>query len=203
MQVVLAAFFLYTENYIAGVIMLPIFLTITNEDERRLAEHLYLTYKSKMYNIAFSILRNKEDAEDAVMDSVYKIVKNISVFGGIERNKTESLIVIIVRNTAINRYNYNKYREYDPIDGLDNSLCDDAPIPAEIAIEEEAYGELLSKIRSLEPIYRDVLLMKCLYEYDNGRIAALTGVSETTVRVRFMRAKKLLGDLLKGGAADE
>ncbi len=183
--------------------MLPIFLTIKNDDERLLAECLYLTYKNKMYGIAFSILRKREDAEDAVMDSVYKIVKNISVFNGIDRNKTESLIVIIVRNTAINRYHYNKYREYEPINASEAFIPDDSPSPADIIIEKERYNELLDKIRSLEPIYRDVLLMKYLYDYDNGRIASLTGVAEATVRVRLMRAKKLLGDLLKGGAADE
>lgn len=183
--------------------MLPIFLTIKNDDERLLAERLYLAYKNKMYGIAFSILRKREDAEDAVMDSVYKIVKNISVFNGIDRNKTESLIVIIVRNTAINRYNYNKHREYEPIDGAATFIPDDSPNPANIIIEQERYNELLSKIRSLDSIYRDVLLMKYLYGYDNATIASLTGVSESTVRVRLMRARKLLDDMLKGGATDE
>lgn len=183
--------------------MLPIFLTIKNDDERLLAERIYLTYKSKMYSIAFSILRNREDAEDAVMDSVYKIVKNISVFNGIDKSKTESLIVIIVRNTAINRYNYNKYREYDPIDGATMLIPDDSPNPADNIIEQEQYNELLNKIRSLDSLYRDVLLMKYLYGYDNATIASLAGVSESTVRVRLMRARKLLDEMLKGGAADE
>ena len=48
--------------------MLPIFLTIENDEERSLAEDLYLTYKSKMYRIAYAVLHNKEDAEDVVMD---------------------------------------------------------------------------------------------------------------------------------------
>ena len=48
--------------------MLPIFLAIENDSERELAEQLFLTYKSKMYNIAYSILHNNEDAEDSVMD---------------------------------------------------------------------------------------------------------------------------------------
>lgn len=183
--------------------MLPIFLTMENDNERLLAEQLYFTYKSKMYNIAFSILHNKEDAEDSVMDSVYKIVKNISIFTDIDRNKTESLIVIIVRNTAINRYHYNQHRTFSQTDELDNLIVDNSPSPMNMVIEQEQYDELLNKIRSLEPIYRDVLLLKYLYDYDNGTIASLTDVAETTVRVRLMRAKKLLEDLLKGGAASE
>lgn len=183
--------------------MLPIFLAIENDSERQLAERLYLTYKSKMYNIAYSILHNKEDAEDAVMDAVCKIVDNVSVFLNIERNKTDSLIVIIIRNTAVNRYHYNKRRAHAPLDELDNCLIDETPSPLEIMIEEEQYNALLDKLRSLEPIYKDILLLKYLYNYDNATIASLTGVAESTVRVRLMRARLLLENLLKGGKADE
>ena len=73
----------------------------------------------------------------------------------------------------------------------------------DLVIEAEQYEELLNKIRSLEPIYRDVILLKYLYDYDNGTIASLTGVAEATVRVRLMRARQLLDELLKGGKADE
>ena len=176
---------------------LSIFLTIENDQQRSLAEHLYLTYKSKMYAIAFAILHHREDAEDAVMDAVYKIVNNISLFDGADRNKTESLIVIISRNTAINRYHYNQYRQHAPIEEIGDSLADDAPIPEDIIVEQETYNELLERIRSLEPIYRDVLLLKYLYHYDNEIIASTTGVNETTVRVRLMRAKRLLHSSLK------
>ena len=141
------------------MLVLPIFMTIENDEERSLAENLYLTYKSRMYGIAYAILHNREDAEDAVMDAVFSIVKNISLFSSIPRNKTESLIVVIIRNAAIN-------------------------------------------IRSLDPIYRDILLLKYLYEYDNGTIAAMTGIAEATVRVRLMRAKEKLSELLRGGESD-
>ena len=82
-------------------------------------------------------------------------------------------------------------------------LYDETPSPMDLVIEADQYNELLNKIRSLEPIYRDVILLKYLYDYDNGTIASLTGVAEATVRVRLMRARQLLDELLKGGKADE
>ena len=60
--------------------MLAIFMTIENDGERRLAEELYLSYRGRMYGIAYSVLHNREDAEDTVMDAVYSIVNNISRF---------------------------------------------------------------------------------------------------------------------------
>lgn len=183
--------------------MLPIFLAIENQEERLLAEELYNTYKNRMYNIAFSILHNREDAEDAVMDAVCKIVRNISLFNGIERNKAESLIVIIIRNTAINRYHYNRHRIHSDIDEIGEYIPDNSFQPADILIASEDYDQLLKQIRSLEPIYRDVLLLKYLYNYNNSKISSLTGVAEATVRVRLMRARKMLMDILNGGVKDE
>ena len=78
---------------------------------------------------------NKEDAEDVVMDSVCKIVKHISKFLGADRNKTESLIVLIVRNTAINRYHYNQHRQHIPMEEYSNMIPDDSGSPSEILIE--------------------------------------------------------------------
>lgn len=182
--------------------MLAIFMTIENDGERRLAEELYLSYRGRMYGIAYSVLHNREDAEDAVMDAVYNIVNNISRFVSLPRNKTESLIVIIVRNAAINRYNRNRRRGVLPLDEEHENIPDSDPTSAEMFGEAEDYEALLARIRSLEPIYRDVLLLKYLDGCDNAAIAALTGVTETTVRVRLMRARAQLARLLDGGADD-
>ena len=75
--------------------------------------------------------------------------------------------------------------------------------PEEYFKNAESYEELLCAIRSLEPIYRDVILLKYLYEYENAEIASVLGVAEATVRVRLMRAKKLLKNKLSGGADGE
>ncbi|MGM9597866.1 MAG: RNA polymerase sigma factor [Eubacteriales bacterium] len=181
--------------------MLAIFMTLANDEEKALAERLYMTYKNRMYGIAYSILHSREDAEDAVMEAVCKIVGNISRFSGASQSKTESLIVIITRNTAINLYRYNRRRAMTPLDKQhENIPCTD-PTPAEMFGQAEDYEALLAAIRSLEPTYRDVLLMKYLYGFDNAAISSMTGVSETTVRVRLMRARAKLAETL-GGEAD-
>ena len=181
------------------MLLLPIFMTIENDEERSLAENLYLTYKSRMYSIAYAILHDREDAEDAVMDAVFSMVKNISLFSPASRNKTGALIVVIIRNAAINRYNYNKRRSTSSLDEAENDIPYSDPTPEEMFGRKEDYEELLRVIRTLDPIYRDILLLKYLYEYDNGTIAAMTGVAEATVRVRLMRAKEKLSVLLGGG----
>ena len=183
--------------------MIAIFNLLEDKAERNLAEAIYKKHKRAMYGVAYSILKNSADAEDAVMDAVYKIINNISKFDSEASEKTRSLVMIIVRNVALNKYNYNKSHGAVSFDEEAESELYREESPEEYFLSAEAYGELLAKIRALEPIYRDVILMKYLYDYSNFEIAAMLGISESTVRVRLMRGKKLLKNKLSGGAGDE
>ena len=184
--------------------MINLYLSVLETDEDRCQfEDIYRQYKNRMYKFAISILHNNEDAEDVVHQSFLTIANNFDKIKSFSCHEMNSYIVIIIRNTAINRYHYNQHRVHTSIDELDNVLYDETPSPMDLVIEADQYNELLNKIRSLDPIYRDVILLKYLYDYDNGTIASLTGVAEATVRVRLMRARQLLDELLKGGKADE
>ena len=183
--------------------MLAIFNLLEDKAERNLAEALYKKHKKAMYGVAYSILKNSADAEDAVMDAVYKIINNISKFDSEASEKKRSLVMIIVRNGALNKYNYNKSHGAVSFDEEAESELYREESPEEYFLSAEAYGELLAKIRALEPIYRDVILMKYLYGYENIEISAMLGISESTVRVRLMRGKKLLKNKISGGTGNE
>jgi RNA polymerase sigma-70 factor (ECF subfamily) len=183
--------------------MLAIFNLLEDKAERNLAEAIYKKHKKAMYGVAYSILKNSADAEDAVMDAVYKIINNISKFDSEASEKTRSLVMIIVRNVALNKYNYNKSHGTVSFDEEAESELYREESPEEYFLSAEAYGELLAKIRALDPIYRDVILMKYLYGYENLEISSMLGISEATVRVRLMRGKKLLKNKLSGGMGNE
>ena len=168
------------------------FAVIEDPKERNLAEELFLTYKEKMYRIALAILKNSADAEDSVMDAALSIVKNISLFLPLEKEERESLLVIIVRNTAINRYRKNNKDITVLLDESHENVPDNEPTPEELFIIDESYEALLRNIMSLEPLYRDIIIMKFLYDHDNKTISGILGIPESTVRVRLWRAKKLL-----------
>jgi len=60
------------------------------------------TYNAMMYGVAYRILRNEEDAEDAVAEALENIFKNLDKISEISCPKTRGYIVTIVRNTSIN-----------------------------------------------------------------------------------------------------
>lgn len=83
--------------------MLQVYLNLldTQEDKEKF-EQLYALYSKKMYKVAYQILRNRHDAEDAVHDSVIAIIDNLEKIKKINCHETWSYIVTIVKSRAFN-----------------------------------------------------------------------------------------------------
>src|SRR6266496_1490458 len=76
-------------------------------DERAVAE-LATTYGSKIYQLAFRYLRNKEDAEEVTQDVLYKVYRKIDAFRG--DAALSSWIYRITFNAAMSRLRTAKYQ---------------------------------------------------------------------------------------------
>lgn len=73
------------------------------EDQSKF-ERVYLEYKGLMYHVAYKILNNEQDAEDAVHNAFLKIAEYIERIGDPVCPKTQNYVVTIVENKAIDIY---------------------------------------------------------------------------------------------------
>ncbi len=69
---------------------------------------LYDAYENKMYGIAYSILNNVEQAEDAVQDAFIKLISYIPTIHGVESLKTKRLVLYTIKNISIDLYRKNR-----------------------------------------------------------------------------------------------
>src|SRR3954462_7033594 len=76
-------------------------------DERALGD-LAATYGSKIYQLAFRYLRNKEDAEEVTQDVLFKVYRKIGAFRG--DAALSSWIYRITFNSAMSRLRTVKYQ---------------------------------------------------------------------------------------------
>src|SRR5205085_5380327 len=76
-------------------------------DERALTD-LAETYGSKIYQLAFRYLRNKEDAEEVTQDVLYKVHRKVGEFRG--DAALSSWIYWITFNAAMSRLRTAKYQ---------------------------------------------------------------------------------------------
>ena len=172
--------------------MLAIYLSMleTNEEKNQF-EQLYIKYKQDMYAVAYGILKNKEDAKDAVHQSFLKIADNFSKVSQIPCHELKAYIVIICRNTAINIYRQNQNRAEHSTELFETEIVDES------YFEKQNYDELLLAIKQLPQIYKDVIYLYFLQEFSAKETATQLEISSELVRQRALRAKKMLKDILE------
>ena len=189
--------------------MLAIIMSIENSSDRAFVEDIYHLYSEKMYLIAYDILKNHHDAEDCVQETILKIIDKIERFKEAQhKNYLKKLIVIACRNVAINKYNENKRKNSKEFSTtVHDEKFETSDIPdlngnvEKIVLSESNYEYIKQLIDKLDPIYRDVIILKSM-QFSNEEIAYMMSISVDLVRKRYSRARsKILeigGDTLYG-----
>ena len=165
------------------------------QGNKRPAERVWDCAKGLMYRTAYEILKNRTDAEDALMDAMARIVKHEKKFVGLECNNMRALAVIYVRNTAIDLYNRNAKQPY-PVDEF-STESGETSSPEEEVVGKDAAARLLAAIERMPPSYRDVLLLAGKFGMNNREIAEVLHLENGTVRTRLSRAKAILKETIK------
>ncbi len=173
--------------------MIDIYLAIPdNNDEKRSLEEIYYKYSSTMYSVAYKILNNKEDAEDAVQNAFIAIARNFQKIQKLSGQKLIQCLVIIVRNHSINIYNRNK-RQSERAMNLDNSIV---YVNTDF-FENYDYEELVGVIFQLPEIYRDVIFLRYVSGFTVKEISRMLDLREDTVWKRTERARNKLKEALE------
>lgn len=168
--------------------MLQIYLTLIDTDaEKQKFIIFYEQYRKLMFYIAKEILKDDHLAEDAVQEAFLRIAKNFHKTGTVTSHETKAFAVIITRNAAIDIYNKEK-----KITKINQYLSESIETETDDFTEKTSYKKLLGYILELPEIYRDVLYLNLVYDYQFNEIANLLGISTENARKRAQRGKKIL-----------
>lgn len=175
-----------------------IYLNMIQGEERKASfEKIYEENYLRMYHIAFSILKQQADAEDAVHEAFLSIAKNFRKYSKLSCREMQGLCVTIVKNKTIDqlRYQkrfsdeelenlvlYNEYAEFDPEKNLH---------------QKEESAKIRRIMEQLPEVLRMTVDLKYFYDYSNQEIAKILNVSVKTVEMRLYRAKMKMRELLK------
>lgn len=158
--------------------------------DRKAQYELYRLYSKSMFNVCMRILNHMGEAEDvlqeAFLDAFQKIhdFRQTSTFG--------AWLKQIVINRAINQLRQRKL-EWVDVEEADS-------VGEEISIPQEETDWEIERVRlgiqQLPDGFRTVLSLYLLEGYDHEEIASILGISESTSRTQYMRAKRKLIELL-------
>ncbi len=175
--------------------MLAFYLALIDDpsDKEKFTD-IYNRYKDKMFYKAKSIVHRDELAEDVVQESLLKIAKNIANVGSSESGSTAAFVIIITRNTA---YDMLKTERRQQGEELDEQIVDISKDTLRDALSDVGYNTILNEINSLEPIYKDVLTLRLVYDYSVSEISKMLKTSENTIKSRISRGKNILRERLE------
>ena len=148
---------------------------------------LYDQYSKAMYNLAYRILNNREDAEDILQEAFVECFRNIDSF------RFESTFGAWLKKIIVNKcLNHIKKKK------IDLTLCETLP-PVIYEEDEEVKYETEKIFKSIEMLpdgYRIILTLYLIEGYDHSEISQILGITESTSKSQYSRAKEKLRSIL-------
>ena len=157
------------------------------KEQRRKFEVIYRTHRQMMYGVAFKILKNRTDAEDAVSQALVSIAENISKIFEIDCPKTRSYIVTIIESKSIDILRKRKRHPEFPYGDVFEGLT----------VDYEGSNTMAYCLAKLQPEYRNVLLLKYSHGYTTPEIAQMMNIKLSYAYKLEQRAKAKLEKLCK------
>ncbi len=165
-----------------------------------------LAYQRRVYNIAYRMLGNKEEAKDLAQEvflSVFESIKNLR-----EEVKFEPWLIQITLNHCRNQWKYLKRKKYfqsdsldDPIETEEGEIARQVYDPSdnpETLLEKKMIQDLIQRgLLQLKEEQRQLIVLRDLQGLSYEEIGKLFSLPEGTVKSKIHRARMDLKEQLE------
>ncbi len=188
-------------------------------------EDLVNMYKDKAMTLAMRILKNTEDAEDALQEAFIKAFRAIADKQFEERSKFSTYFYRIVYNTAIDFYKKHKSKTYNLINidekrfNEEGEISDISSFEMEIdrnkyymssqfetdrkALDNELQGVVNRYLEEIPEKYSTILTLFYINDLSHDEIAETLRLPLGTVKNRIFRAKDRLKEIMSKKYSEE
>lgn len=161
-------------------------------------ECLVMPHWDALLRVTQRILRNREDAEDAVQTAFLDAFRNLNGFHG--RSRFSSWLTRIAMNAALMRLRVGRRRRETSIDEVTETgevrarfhLAETRLNPEQEYLSKEGRVLLKKGLRKLRPIYVEVLHLRNVQELSARETARVLELPVGTVKARLHRARTTL-----------
>jgi RNA polymerase sigma-70 factor (ECF subfamily) len=172
--------------------------TEPHQQELKAFEEILLTSRAKFVAMADTILRNKEDAEDAVQNAFLSAYLHFRSFEGRSALKTwltrivlNAALMILRRRKRINVVPLGNPDTVDEITGIPQ-IPDSQPDPEKIYADEETFRRIDAELERMSPMLRQAFAMTYYGEMSNREVCEVLRIPIYRLNARVFRARKLI-----------
>jgi RNA polymerase sigma-70 factor (ECF subfamily) len=171
-------------------------------DEQALSD-LADEFGTKIYQLAFRYLRNKEDAEEVTQDVLFKVYRKVGEFRG--DAALSSWIYRITFNAAMSRLRtaqYQRTQAEERREAANDSAAGDAARPSEVAdwsdladeqvLRSQLRQRVMRAILALPAIYRAPVMLRDIQGMSTEEASAMLRVKDQTLKSRLHRGRLIL-----------
>ena len=162
------------------------------DGDQRAMEQIVKRYEKQVYNTAFGIVGNREDAQDITQDVFLTIWNKIGQFK--YRSKFSTWIYQIAKNQSLNLKNLKKRRQTDAteIDDSQTWVPVDEQTPETTLLVNEQQKLLLRALDNLKEKHRTILVLREMEALPYDDISEVLGCSIGRVKSRLHEARMAL-----------
>ncbi len=150
-------------------------------------------YKRPVYSLAYRLLGNPTDAEDAAQETFVRAYTRLSSYQ--LGSKFGSWLLSITSHWCIDFLRRRRAISFDAAGfGVTEAVLpsDTDDYPEVVALKSERQREVQQWLAGLPEPYRSVLVLRYWHDLSYAEISETTGLPASTIRMRLFRARQLL-----------
>lgn len=153
---------------------------------------------NEVYGFMLKRTQNETDSEDIVIETFAKAFDRIATYN--PEYAFNTWLIAIAKNVHIDLLRKKRSSLFieitDEEDQQAYNVADSSPSAEDILIKEQNLSSLLECIRQLKPQYQEVIQLRYFQELSYQEIADQLGDPLNNVKVKLLRAKKLLAEII-------
>ena len=177
--------------------------------DRKAFEKIVLFYQKRVFNFAYRMLGNMEEAKELAQEVFVSVFESIRELR--DEAKFDAWLKQIILNHCRNRWKYLKRRHYFNMDSIDDPIeteegevpkpfFDPADIP-DVHYEKKMIQEWIQKgLLRLKEDQRELIVLRDLQGHSYEEMGKLLNLPEGTVKSKLHRARMDLKEILEKAA---
>ena len=162
--------------------------------DRQALEDLLARHQRRVYRFGLKMCRDEEDAKDVLQETLLAVARNVKDFRG--ASSVSTWLYTIARSFCIKKRRRSKFapEQEESLEarepGLEaRDIADPARGPDDALAGRQIEGALEQAISALEPMYREVLVLRDVEGLTAPEVAQVIGITVEAVKSRLHRAR--------------